>query len=111
TLTDRGQKQISGPSNASLITDVAAWGNKVLSKDRDKDKDTGSASSSTPKKKGIWGFRPRTSLELEEAANGNGAGGQAPAGQASMGAAVAGKPLPPNRSIFGAPLEDAIALS
>ncbi|KAE8389968.1 hypothetical protein BDV23DRAFT_172661 [Aspergillus alliaceus] len=53
-LVDPGQlssRIISGPTNGAVIQDAGAWGNK-------------SASSTKEKKRSIWGFRTRSSVDL-----------------------------------------------
>jgi len=77
---------ISGPVNGNVITNVTAWGNKPVTHDK-------------VKKKGIWGFRNKSSTE-------------APVNSGTPnGEQIQSMRIPNNRSIFGAPLGDAVELS
>lgn len=90
TLPDGDQplqspRLISGPTNGTIIQDGEAWGNK-------------NKTSTREKKRSIWGFRTRSSLDL------------ANQGQASTDAPVTvniEKPSPA-RPVFGIPLKEAV---
>lgn len=89
STTDRGPqpKQISAPTNGSVISDLAAWGAKLTHSEQ-----------KAAKKRSIWGFRQRSSsadLECHHLQAHNGLGER----------------LPMSRSIFGATLEEAVHLS
>jgi RalA-binding protein 1 len=77
---------ISRPTNGSVIQDVEAWGNKAKT-------------STKEKKRSIWGFRTRSSLELDSQA------------QASSDTLVATNNVErtgPVRPVFGIPLAEAV---
>lgn len=85
STTDRGQpKQISAPTNGSVISDLAAWGAKLTHSEQ-----------KAAKKRSIWGFRQRSSSADLECNHLQGPGER----------------LPMSRSIFGATLEEAVHLS
>lgn len=89
STTDRNPqpKQISAPTNGSVISDLAAWGAKLTHSEQ-----------KAAKKRSIWGFRQRSSsADLESHHL-----------QAHSGP---GERLPMSRSIFGATLEEAVHLS
>jgi RalA-binding protein 1 len=79
-------KQISAPTNGSVISDLAAWGAKLTHSEQ-----------KAAKKRSIWGFRQRSSSDLD-----NHHLGGTPYHQI-------GERL--NRSVFGATLEEAVHLS
>lgn len=86
STTDRGPqpKQISAPTNGSVISDLAAWGAKLTHSEQ-----------KAAKKRSIWGFRQRSSSADLECHHLQGQG----------------EKLPMSRSIFGATLEEAVHLS
>lgn len=89
STTDRNPqpKQISAPTNGSVISDLAAWGAKLAHSEQ-----------KAAKKRSIWGFRQRSSSADLECHN----------LQTHSGP---GERLPISRSIFGATLEEAVHLS
>ncbi|PWW72070.1 hypothetical protein C7212DRAFT_302347 [Tuber magnatum] len=93
-VPDRGpvaSKQISGPTNGTVISDLAAWGSKFSAP-------TGHAEQKSAKKRSIWGFRQRSSSDLTN---------QPQATQPQQ----THERIPVARSVFGAPLEEAVHLS
>ncbi|KAJ5723005.1 hypothetical protein N7488_001040 [Penicillium malachiteum] len=76
-------KIISGPTNATVIQDVGAWGNKPTMTTKEK-------------KRSIWGFRTRSSFDLSS---------QAPANDPTVVPVVERKDV---RPVFGIPLADAV---
>ncbi|KAG0639144.1 hypothetical protein HOY80DRAFT_1045916 [Tuber brumale] len=93
-VPDRGpvaSKLISGPTNGSVISDLAAWGSKFSAP-------TSHAEQKSAKKRSIWGFRQRSSSDLTN---------QPQAAQPQQ----TYERIPVSRSVFGAPLEEAVHLS
>ncbi|KAI9850442.1 MAG: hypothetical protein M1838_005654 [Thelocarpon superellum] len=90
---------ISGPTNGVKIQDVGAWGNKLKpSVATEKEK-------REPKKRGLWGFKGRSSSDLNvlaQASAGSTASLAAPGSTARHGAV---------RAVFGAPLVEAVEYS
>ncbi|KAF8472758.1 hypothetical protein BDZ91DRAFT_448119 [Kalaharituber pfeilii] len=86
-LVERGasSKVISGPTNGSIISDAAAWGNQT---------DKAQKEAKALKKRSIWGFRGRSSSDLSNE--------QKPDPH---------NKIPPGRMVFGVSLEEAIAVS
>lgn len=78
----QGNRAISGPTNGTIIQDAGAWGNKTT--------------SVKEKKRSIWGFRTRSTLDLlsqsQESNSGNSAGERREA----------------SRPVFGMPLAEAV---
>jgi len=94
-VPDRGpvaSKQISGPTNGSVISDLAAWGSKFSAP-------TSHAEQKSVKKRSIWGFRQRSSSDLTNQP------------QAAQPPQQAYERIPVSRSVFGASLEEAVHLS
>ncbi|KAI5857874.1 hypothetical protein BZA05DRAFT_415257 [Tricharina praecox] len=92
-VPERGHpvKQISAPTNGSVISDPAAWGAGKSAEDKKAEK--------AAKKRSIWGFKQRISSNSEDQ-------GKQPAGHQQ---AVERFPL--SRSVFGATLEEAVYLT
>ncbi|KAA8906405.1 hypothetical protein FN846DRAFT_948776 [Sphaerosporella brunnea] len=88
-------KQISGPTNGSVISDLAAWGASKLSKEHDeKDKKAERAL----KKRSIWGFKQKAAPDPDDLKNAN-------------GHQQAAERFPLARAVFGASLEEAVYLT
>ncbi|RPA98004.1 hypothetical protein L873DRAFT_1688967 [Choiromyces venosus 120613-1] len=88
-VPDRGpvaSKQISGPTNGSVISDLAAWGSKFSTP-------ASHAEQKSTKKRSIWGFRQRSSSDLTNQPQ------------------QVYERIPVSRSVFGASLEEAVHLS
>ncbi|KAI9781952.1 MAG: hypothetical protein M1839_005545 [Geoglossum umbratile] len=81
-------KQISGPTNGSKIQDAESWGNKARIVLEDP----------KPKKRGIWGFRGRSSSDLATPAQNPSSSSSSLAQQQSVAV----------RAVFGAPLAEAV---
>ena len=56
-LSPHPSKLISGPTNGTVIQDAGAWGNKANNK-------AAIATANKEKKRSIWGFRARSSMDL-----------------------------------------------
>ena len=84
-------KQISGPTNATVISDPSAWGNKPkpLALDRKE-----------PKKRSLWGFKGRSSSDLN-------AGASTPTTPQTFTQQQHIQHHGPIRAVFGAPLAEA----
>ncbi|KAE8144494.1 hypothetical protein BDV25DRAFT_166698 [Aspergillus avenaceus] len=92
-LSDPGQlptRMISGPTNGVVIQDAGAWGNK-------------SATSTKEKKRSIWGFRTRSSVDLASQLQ---AAYDPPSTQAHANPQGDKKELV--RPVFGIPLAEAV---
>ncbi|KAL7275690.1 Rho GTPase activating protein [Rhizina undulata] len=85
--------QISGPTNGSVIQDLAAWGAKLAGAPHMEDKKAQDERKSQ-KKRSIWGFRQRSSSDLTPPQLNYGFG-----------------PEKLSRAVFGATLEEAVHLS
>jgi RalA-binding protein 1 len=95
---DRGSaKQISAPTNGAVISDLSAWGASKTAHSSHEDKKTEKAI----KKRSIWGFRQRTSSDLDDNVK---AGAQS-------GHQQAAEKFPLSRAVFGASLEEAVYLT
>ena len=82
-------KIISGPKNGAIIQDAEAWGNKTTT-------------STKEKKRSIWGFRTRSSFDLQAQA-------QAQAqGETGGSNPVQIERKEPVRAVFGIPLAEAV---
>lgn len=79
-------KQISGPTNGVVISDLAAWGSRAA---------TSHGEQKSVRKRSIWGFRQRSSSDLTS---------QTQTGQGH-------DRIPVSRNVFGATLEEAVQLS
>ncbi|CAL5867735.1 uncharacterized protein PFLUO_LOCUS1954 [Penicillium psychrofluorescens] len=82
-------KMISAPKNGAVIQDVGAWGNKPTT------------TSTKEKKRSIWGFRTRSSLDL---ASQGGASSDVSAANSNIQA----ERKDPVRPVFGIPLVEAV---
>lgn len=78
----QGSRAISGPTNGAVIQDAGAWGNKTT--------------SVKEKKRSIWGFRTRSTLDLLSQSQEN---------NGSLGGDRAAASRPP---VFGMPLAEAV---
>jgi len=89
-------KQISAPSNGTVISDLAAWGALKLGTQNEDKK-----AEKAAKKRSIWGFRQRSSSDLDDQIK------QGP--QTGYQQAVERFPL--SKPVFGASLEEAVYLT
>ena len=85
-------KQISGPTNGAVISDLSAWGNQP-DKHKDHKSEKEQKEAKALKKRSIWGFRGRSSSDLTNE--------QKPESNK----------MPPGRMVFGVSLEEAISVS
>lgn len=88
-------KQISGPKNGAVIQDPSAWGNKPKPLNLEKKE---------AKKRSIWGFKGRSSSDINSAVQGN-ASAQTLLQQQHV------QRHGPIRAVFGAPLAEAAEYS
>ena len=92
TNATQSSKTISGPTNATVIQDVGAWGNKPPTSPQTKDKEH--------KKRGIWGFRDKGTSDVAMAHSND--SNTALAQQQYNERTGTGRP------VFGAPLAEAV---
>lgn len=99
TASDQGPpltpKIISGPTNGAVIQDAGAWGNKG---------NKATATSNKEKKRSIWGFRGRSSMDI--ASQLQQAGHESPTGQMQENATTEKKDFV--GPVFGIPLAEAV---
>jgi RalA-binding protein 1 len=86
-------KQISGPSNGSVISDLAAWGASKLSKEHEDKK-----AEKALRKRSIWGFKQKIMPDDHDR-------------HATNGYQQAAERFPLARAVFGASLEEAVYLT
>ena len=126
-------KQISAPSNGTVISDLAAWGAMKLggsgggsgsgggqhddkdAKGGDKDRDTRDTrdkkAEKAARKRSIWGFRQRSSSDLDDQLKSPPGGSQQQQQQQQTGYQQAVKRFPLSKPVFGASLEEAVYLT
>lgn len=85
SIPPHAHPSISGPTNGAVIQDAAQWGNKP-------------ATSTKDKKRSIFGFRGRSSSDLEH-------------GQGGKSTPQPMNRMPENRVVFGIPLSEAVECS
>ena len=93
-LSPHPSKVISGPTNGAVIQDAGAWGNKATI-----------ATANKEKKRSIWGFRTRSSMDL--ASQLQQADRESPTGQTQINAPIAER-RETIRPVFGIPLAEAV---
>lgn len=85
-----GKSQISAPTNGVVISDLSAWGSKLMAPPTEK----------AAKKRSIWGFRQRSSSDLDEKDKAQAALHQNPGERYTL-----------SRAVFGASLEEAVHMT
>ena len=85
-------KHISGPTNATVIQDAGAWGNKPPTSPQTKDKEH--------KKRGIWGFRDKGTSDVATAHSNE--------SSTSLAQQQHNERTGTGRPVFGAPLAEAV---
>ena len=92
TNASQPSKTISGPTNATVIQDVGAWGNKPPTSPQTKDKEQ--------KKRGIWGFRDKGTSDVAMAHSNE--------SSTTLAQPQYNERTGTGRPVFGAPLAEAV---
>jgi RalA-binding protein 1 len=97
-VPERGHpaKQISAPTNGSVISDLAAWGASKISKEHEDKK-----AEKALKKRSIWGFKQKVVSDVDEQKGSHNSNGHQQAAER----------FPLARAVFGASLEEAVYLT